>query len=60
MSGVLCLVASHLSFLVFLSLCSSFFVDYVFSYVQCVLLIYGRCSANVHWYCEYEVAPTLF
>ena len=47
-------VAGTLTVLVYL------IIDYVISCVQCVLLIDGRCSDNVHWYCEYEMAPTLF
>ena len=35
-------------------------IDYVFSCVQCVLLVDWRCFANVLWYCEFEIAPTLF
>jgi len=33
---------------------------YVFSCVHCVLLVDWRCFANVLWWCEFEIAPTLF
>ena len=35
-------------------------IDYVFSFVQCVLLVGWRCFANVLWCCEFEMALTLF
>jgi len=35
-------------------------INYVLSFVQCVLLVDWRCFANVLWCCEFEIAPTLF
>jgi len=35
-------------------------IDYVFSCVQCVLLVDWRYFANVLWCCEFEITPTLF
>jgi len=35
-------------------------IDYVFSCVQCVLLVDWLCFANVLWCCEFEIAHNLF
>ena len=35
-------------------------VHYVFSCVQCVLLVDWRCFANVLWCFEFHIAPTFF
>jgi len=58
MLGVMCLLV--LLQLVRCLLQYFLLIDYVFSCVQCVLLVDWRCFANVLWCCEFEIAPTLF
>jgi len=63
MLGVICLVPLLQLvrlFLLVLSVLVFLLIDYVFSCVQCVLLVDWRCFANVLWCCEFENAPTLF
>ena len=61
MLGLMCLVALLQLLLLFPLVLSWYFllIGYVFSYVQCVLLVDWRCFANVLWCCNFEIAPKI-
>jgi len=65
MLGVMCLDAFvAVGRLVFLLLSVLIFSAYIFCVLMCavcvcVLVVDWSCFANVLWYCEFEITPTL-